>query len=274
MTSTTPPSADAVLEASQWDLFWLPDDARVVDRPEILYTCTPRNVVGLNVVSRTRARDRQRLQALAAEVSDAHRGVHSRWMVVPANHSDDLEAVLADAGYVPGPRHIVYTMAPERYVPRQSAASLRVARVDSIETLRDWIDVFESAFERALPRDEAHLASELEACTRPDARTYRFVVYDGDRPITAAGLGVFPALSLGFFWAGGTIADARGRGAYSAAVAARIACARELGLSLVGLYAREDTSAPIVARQGFERHGWMIYWERAADQAVTSVSGS
>jgi hypothetical protein len=45
-------------------------------------------------------------------------------------------------------------------------------------------------------------------------------------------------------------------------LASRLALARDLGLSLVGLYARDATSAPIVARCGFERWGEMTYWDR------------
>ena len=36
--------------------------------------------------------------------------------------------------------------------------------------------------------------------------------------------------------------------------------AHELGLAWVGVYAREDTSAPIVAKRGFEAVGEMTYW--------------
>ena len=40
--------------------------------------------------------------------------------------------------------------------------------------------------------------------------------------------------------------------------------ARERGLRYVGVYAREDTSSPIVAKQGFEKVGQMIAWHRPA----------
>lgn len=262
MPDAPPNDPDALLEASQWDLYWLPADSRVVDRPELLYACSPRSVVGLNLVTRTRPRAPSDVERLVAEVSDAHRGVHSRWMVVPACHSPELEVALSGAGYSRAMHHFVYTIEPARYTPRAARPSLRVSTVDSLDMLRDWLTVFAHAFGQAMPPDDAYLAQELDACTRPGARVHRFVVYDDDRPVCSAGLSVYPSLSLGLLWAGGTVADARGRGAYSAVVAARIARARELGLAYVGLYARQDTSAPIVARQGFERHGWMTFWER------------
>jgi GNAT superfamily N-acetyltransferase len=75
------------------------------------------------------------------------------------------------------------------------------------------------------------------------------------------------ALGLAFLWAGCTIAEARGRGLYSAVVSARIDWARQRGLQLVGLYALTTTSSPVVAKQGFTRHGGLTHWERAPIRA-------
>jgi hypothetical protein len=92
----------------------------------------------------------------------------------------------------------------------------------------------------------------------------RFVAYDetSGEPIASAGLTTYPDLEFGFLWAGATVPHARGRGAYSALVAARVQRAGELGLKSAGLYAKLDTSAPIVSKQGFARYGRMIYWQR------------
>ena len=59
-----------------------------------------------------------------------------------------------------------------------------------------------------------------------------------------------------------TVREGRGRGAYAAVVAARLHEAARAGCGLVGMYAREGTSAPIVERQGFEKHGPMVTWIR------------
>ena len=47
-------------------------------------------------------------------------------------------------------------------------------------------------------------------------------------------------------------------------VAARLTRSAEVGCGLVGIYAREDTSDPIMAALGFARHGTMITWTRDA----------
>ena len=67
---------------------------------------------------------------------------------------------------------------------------------------------------------------------------------------------------FGLFFAGGTINAHRKRGAYTALVSARIEYAKTLGYQFVGLFAKEDSSAPIVAKHGFRRCGDMIYWKR------------
>jgi GNAT superfamily N-acetyltransferase len=72
---------------------------------------------------------------------------------------------------------------------------------------------------------------------------------------------------LGFLWGGGTLPEARGRGAYRAVLAARMRRARELGLGWVGLQARADTSWPVVRRLGFQSDGSMVSWELAAPVA-------
>ena len=50
----------------------------------------------------------------------------------------------------------------------------------------------------------------------------------------------------------------------SAVIAARVALATQLGITRVGLYARLDTAAPVVVKQGFAQHGLMNYWDRPA----------
>lgn len=63
-------------------------------------------------------------------------------------------------------------------------------------------------------------------------------------------------------WAGCVVPEARGHGIYTSLLAARVEVARALGFSALGLYAKVDTSAPIVAAQGFERFGLMTHFER------------
>ncbi len=254
---------DAALEKTQHDLFWLPPRTRVEDRPELLYLAADSGESYLNTALRLRAED-ARVPALVAEVDRAHARVDSRWALAGEAHRPGVERVLEAAGYHAEHEHFGYAIAVASFQPRRADPGVVVRRVTDLASLRDCIAVSERAFGRARPEDPVDIAAQLFNCTREGARVQRFVAYDRDsgEPLASAGLNAYPALRFGFLWAGGTLPEARGRGAYSALVSARVARATELGLDAVGLYARVNTSAPIVAKQGFVRGGPMTYWLR------------
>lgn len=255
-------NADDALERAMWDTFWLPDDARAVSREEVLYLQCPRDIPGLNSVLRVRA-DERRLASLVAEVASAHRGVCSRWCVKPRDGGPALTRVLAAAGYALTIRHHAYSLDVDVSRP-VVPASIVVRRVKTMAQLDDALAVKHRAFEMRSHTTPAERQRFFADCTGSGARAVRFVAYDRQTgaPISAGGLTVHRALNLGFLWAGATLAEARGRGAYTAIMSARIAFAREVGLRWVGLFARHETSAPIVAKQGFTRHGPMDFWVR------------
>ena len=256
-------SIDDLLEASLWDLFWLPPWASVVDRPELLYTRSDQDQLVLNMLLRVRA-EAARIPALVEEVGRAHAGVRSRAMVAPGSRSTALDEAFHRGGWQVEALHHGYVTRPDasRW---QIRPSIEVRAVADAATLRDAIAVSGLAFGReAEAVSEARIQDELGQCTGPDARVQRFVAYDSatQEPLSTGGLNLFPKLGLGFLWGGGTAPEGRGRGAYAGVVAARLKRAAEAGCGLVGVYAREGTSAPIVERQGFERHGVMMTWIR------------
>jgi hypothetical protein len=174
---------------------------------------------------------------------------------------EPLEAALTSGGYEPTNVHDARVIATDAFSPRPSGVSVR--RVADEETLRDCWHVADSAFGRNGDYTDDDVPVELAQCAATDARVQRFVAYIDDRPVSSGGVNLSPELGFGFLWAGGTVPEARGRGAYSAIVAARIGCAAMRGIPFVGVYARVDSSSPIVAAQGFESVGRMAYWERA-----------
>ena len=96
------------------------------------------------------------------------------------------------------------------------------------------------------------LKSRVRQCLAMDAQT--------EAPLSQAGISLYPELKVAFMFAGGTLESARGRGAYPAFVAAWVAHARSIGIDHIGLLAREDSSSPIVDRQGFEYCGEIQEW--------------
>ncbi len=250
----------ARLERSQWDLFWIPEDAVVHDRPELLYVSCPRDLPHLNAVTRVDPAHPD-LDALIADVKRAHATVRSRWSVPSRIADDRLHDALNRGGYGATSEHEGRAIDAGSFVPRPAAAC-KVVEVATIDQLRDLVAVGNAAFghDRRLSDDE--LEADLRQCTAPDGRVRRFVAYAKGRPVSAGGISAFGELEFGFLWAGCTIPEAEAQGFYSAVVAARIAWAAAHGLRWVGLYARTTTSSPIVQRQGFGRFGTMTYWER------------
>ena len=257
-------SMDETIERTMSDFFWVPDDVGVVERPEIVYLYSDRDTSLFNQVTRTRA-EADRLPELIAEVHEAHAGRPSRWSVPCTIPREPLENALASEGYGPAVEHFAYAIAVEEYEDRP-APGIVVRDVDSMETLLDCIEVSNRAFDIERPHTDADLRGELAACTAQNPRVHRFVAYDEatGAPLSSGGMSLFPLLGVGFLWAGGTVPEARGRGAYSAVLKARVHRAQACDLTHVGLYAVIETSAPIVDRQGFRRYGPMTFWDRPA----------
>jgi len=246
------------VERTQWDLFWLPPDVRVTDRPELLYITCPRSSPYLNAVLRTRAHPDD-LPGLVAEVERVMAGRRARWLVPDTFDPAPLQVILEARGWAPTDIHDVRVLAVDAWT-RTSA--IEVHAVDSMARLHHLCDVADAAFGRPSARSAEEMAVDLRACTE-GGRVHRFVGYVDGVPVASGGLTAFPDTGFGFLWAGGVVPGARGRGAYLAVLAARIERARALGLREVGLYAKQDTSSPILAALGFGRHGGMTYWERS-----------
>jgi GNAT superfamily N-acetyltransferase len=254
---------DALVEQSMWDLFWLPAWASVVERPELLYTWSARDQPALNQVLRVRAG--ADLGAMVAEVSAAHEGVFSRWLLGRDSQLPELPPHLEHAGWRFEHVHHLRTRSGEgRPIPPSPGVIVR--EVCDAPTLTDCIRVQERAFgSRPSPITRDRIANELAALACPGDRVHRFVAYDesSGRPMSSGGLNVFPRLGIAFLWGGGTDPDLRGRGAYRALLAARLERATARGCRKVAAYAREDTSDLVLDSLSFERHGTMVSWARA-----------
>lgn len=247
---------DEILERTQWDFFWVPGDVTIVDREELAYLSCPRDASYVNLVLRTRAEERA--PQLVDEVREAHRGRKSRWMVTPTWDHAALDVALHEGGYAPDAEHDAAVLATDQEL---RGGSFEVRRVADHEGMLDWVSVVMGSFPASgEPPSASDLRDALALCTAPGARVARIVAYDHGEPISAGGLSAFADMSFGLLWAGATLPAARGRGAYRAILAARVALARAMGLRHVGLFAKTDTSSPVVARVGFTLYGKMTVW--------------
>lgn len=267
---SSPPTTpiDDLVEQTLWDGFWLPPWAQIVDRPELRFTHATVDQPGLNQVCRVRDRDAEGapvdLAALVEEVDRAHRQIRSTWLLAPRSQLPALFPLLQARGWTEGHTHHLRTRSVDRPVRAAGSRDLVTCPVSDARTLTDCIAVSSRAFgQDPGPVAPERIADELGAVSR--GRVHRFVVYDRatDTPIASAGLNTYPQLGIGFLWGGGTDPDHRARGAYRALLAARLSRAAALGCAHVAVYARHDTSDPILEHLGFERHGSMLAWERS-----------
>ncbi len=119
MVGTVRDAADR-LERSQWDLFWVPEDAVVHDRPELLYVSCPHDLPHLNAVTRTDPTHPD-LDALVGEGRRAHAAVRSRWSVPLRIADDRLHGALERGGYEPKSEHDGRAIETGAFVPRPAS---------------------------------------------------------------------------------------------------------------------------------------------------------
>lgn len=257
-----PATMDEILESAVADFWWLPPHATVVSRPEITYVHSPVHARLYNTVARVSAPS-VRYEALLDEVGAAHRERPSDWKLAAPSLDDTLEGMLEGRGYRLAAEAIATSIAVDATRP-PTPDWVAIHQVTTRAALRAQYDVMDQAFgneTRDVPDEE--LDHHLSNSVGPDARCRRFLAIDlaTDRPVATASYNIFQALGFGFLWGGSTVPEARGRGAYSALVTARMQDARARGLHHVGLHAMTTTSAPILARQGFEAHGPCRVWQ-------------
>jgi GNAT superfamily N-acetyltransferase len=256
---------DEILEATAADFFWVPPHVEVVEREPITYTHSTNPSALYNRVVRVRP-ERADPESLVAEVRRAHAGRPSRWMLTPMGDTPELRRALAQAGYEEGERHVASSIGVAEY-GRKPPADVEVRQVRTPTDLRLLYEIVGEVFGEAPELSEADLAREVGDCTGPERRVARFIAYRGGEPAGTGGMTFFDDLGFGLIWAGGVREAHRGRGVYTALLAARAEVAARRGVDTLGLYARVETSAPIVAAHGFVQHGTMVYYQRPPGSA-------
>lgn len=180
-----------------------------------------------------------------AEGFYARRGVPARFQLSPACRPADLDAVLADRGYVVATPTLVHVAALEP-PPGSPAASVRLAEAPD----PTWLDVWGRGEGRALTLD---VVEPILARIGPEA-AYALAELDG-RP-AAAGRAVLERGWLGIFGMA-TLPDARRRGLARALLAALAAWGVVRGATRAYLMV-EEGNAP--ARSLYEQAGFELLY--------------
>lgn len=181
----------------------------------------------------------------------------SRFWVTECSDDAKLRTSLKAHGYALTAKHGAYVIDTENYPTFEEFV---VQPVETDLQMREMYAARQAIFGGEIP-DDAQLELELSQCTGSASRVGRFVAVEHGEVLGTGSLTYFDDLSLAFIWAGGVKTEHRGRGVYKALIAARAAACRERGIRTLGLYARLDTSAPIVAAHGFRRCGFLDYYE-------------
>lgn len=250
------------LERAQWDYWWISDSLTAIDQPELCYIYANRAKHGMNVVVRFRAPDAQ-VPKLMDQISDAYRGKDCKFCFYPHHHGALIKRELQRIGFAPSQFHDGRVLYVDQHIARKTPG-IEVRMISTFAEMKELMELRGRGFGIKPSFEEKDLLKFLKDCTEENARTRQFLAYDSEsgKAIAQAGLALHPKLKIGFFFAGATLEGERGKGAYSALVNARVDYARSSGFDMVGLFAVEDTSSPILAKQGFLSCGKMIYWKR------------
>ena len=186
------------------------------------------------------------------------------WWVNASTRPANLEDWLRARGAVVSDAFDVLACELERDLDVPSAEGVRVAPVDSAQSLKDAASVESRGLGRA-ESDTAELDERLRETLDDVAasRVFQFVVYVDEAP-AATGLCRVNG-EVGRLYGAVTLPEYRHRGCYRAILAARMRSAREAGAKVVITRARPQTSGRILRQAGFAVHGTETCYRVALD---------
>jgi GNAT superfamily N-acetyltransferase len=183
------------------------------------------------------------------------RGEDLRWRVYGHDLPKELPAFLAENGFRPSPPGTLMFMDLAEDLCGAPPDGVAVTRVRSESDL----DAFVEASDAAFPGGQATRQRAVYADNLDDDRIVLFLAWIGDVAVASARLDLAGG-PFGMLYGGGVAPAYRGRGAYRALVAARVAEARRRGVKYLGTEARE-TSRPILEQLGFAPFDSETTWE-------------
>jgi len=130
--------------------------------------------------------------------------------------------------------------------------SLDVRRVTSAEGVRDYESVSQAVFGRGLG---AHRDEIERLVMSNDSSVSVYVAYEGTLPVSASRITFDPGSQFAGLWGGATLESHRGKGYYTATVAARLREAQARGVRFLTIDAL-PMSRLILERRGFQFLGY------------------
>lgn len=232
---------DACVRAPLGDAF-VRADTEVIARPgwyELVTPSAPGSMLNEILLSSLTADDAE--PAIDAALARHPGGL--KWYVGPWSSPEDLGARLARRGFE---AEAVRGMGAETSLVVAPSAGVSIEPVTA-ETVSTFVEVASRGW--GMPAEQRDL--EIAFHHRALARGVRLHLarIDGE-PVGTAGMVVKEG--HGYLVGTQVLASARRRGVYRALVAARLAELRDLGAAHAFTHASADTSAPLLAKLGFE----------------------
>ena len=249
--------------------WWKPKAVEVMDSPELLYMHSD-SLDSMNSVLRFRATKADLVQKIQ-EIDHVFHHKKCKFHYYPHIHGEAVANALRAIGFQPTQRHVCFILHVDSYI-RTTNPAIEVRVVNTFSQLKTYFDITAQAFgdENRLQDDE--IQRQLMNCIPPEqrARTFTAGLKGSKDRIGAAGIILLVDCGLGLLYSGGVLSAYRNMGVYSSLLKARIEYAKAQGMTHVGIFAREQSSALVVAAQGFRQCGEMIYWQRNQDDNLTS----
>ncbi|MCP2321799.1 8-oxo-dGTP pyrophosphatase MutT (NUDIX family) [Hamadaea flava] len=243
---------EVLAAAAAW--VWTPYDATVATSDDVTVVVHE----GKGTVQRADGADPARLVTQALRLTGANGGEAVVFVVHPLTTPAHLGDELTRRGSEIVGEHDICAYDLSEGLPELAApADVTIERVDTPEQLAEAYAVAAEAFGQPLPSPEfaageaAELAQQIAAGA---GRTiFRYLARIDGRAVGSAGLTMDDGVAK--LWGGGVLADTRGRGAYRALLAVRLAQAATLAARFALTRARIGTSSPILRRAGFVAYG-------------------
>ena len=244
------------LEKAQEQTWWLPSSATIYEGDDHCYY----KHNGKYFIVRFTPRDND-INPLLLQIMQVVGSDPVRFIYMPHRHNESIRQAFLHAGFTQNNRYEARAIHVDDY-NKQPPAHIQTIMVQTFEEMKQVYEVRRQVFGSDTPEPEENIRRFLKEATGSESRVRQFFAIDTrtGEAISQAGMSLFHSLRFSFLFAGGTLEQARKRGSYTSLVAARIDYARSVGIEHVGLFAREDTSAPIVAKQGFGLYGAMEDW--------------
>jgi len=181
------------------------------------------------------------------------------WVVGPSSHPTDLANRLRERGLTDvGDGDLLTALLPISGL--RTAADVSIVEVEGEALARVGL---------RLARPDAP-ASELDALVEerlsylrhPKRRGNFLVALVGEEPVGNAGYRYSSDGTTVYLYGAETVERFRGRGIYQALIAYRVAAALARGCRFAAIWARRDTSLPILMKRGFVDHGHLPLFAR------------